>query len=127
MSRDELKALLRKWLDDNLSKGFVRASSSPAATTNERTQAISRLAFPRTAHELERYLGMTGRLRKFIPAYVQLVLPLQNRKTFLFQRSPSHKGRARRGFATRTDLTKPTTSELQAFNTLQANSPRNYT
>ena len=53
------------------------------ATAADKLTAISQLAFPQTLRQLEKYLGMTGYLRQYIPYYSAIVRPLQLRKTCL--------------------------------------------
>jgi len=60
-----------------------RVDSFGMTTSEEKIEAISNLDFPRNRKDLERYLGLTGWLRNYVPYYAQLAAPLQRRKTLM--------------------------------------------
>ena len=88
------------------------------ATAEDKLAAITSLAFPKTLSQLEKYLGLTGYLRQYIPHYAAIAKPLQLRKTYL-TRSVGVGGNARKKAAAHTHLTMPTPKELNAFHQLQ--------
>ena len=83
------------------------------ATAEDKLAAITSLAFPQTLSQLEKYLGLTGYLRQYIPHYAAIAKPLQLRKTYL-TRSIGVGGN-RKKQAARTPLTVPTPKELNSF------------
>jgi len=91
------------------------------ATLKDKLVAIAGLCFSISLSQLEKYLGLTGYLRQYIPKYAAIVKPLQLRKTFLNQglRAKEAKGNARKRQAITTRLNEPTSKELNAFHHLQ--------
>ena len=89
------------------------------ATADEKLAAISNLAFPKNLGMLDKYLGMTGYYRQYIPIYAAISKPLQQRKTYLTRAVKDVKGTARKRLSHRTYLTAPTPKELNAFHHLQ--------
>ena len=98
-----------------------RVDALGLATAEDKLAAITRLAFPRTLRSLERYLGLTGYLRQYIPYYAAIVRPLHQRKTELNRRLRSEciVGNARKKAAGRVSLSTPTPKEFAAFHQLQ--------
>jgi hypothetical protein len=88
------------------------------STSRERVEAIAKIAFPQTAQQLERYLGLANWLRDKVPRYAQMVEPLQRRKTELLKRAPT-KGKPRKTFAAKEAFAYPTGGERAAFDNLQ--------
>ena len=88
------------------------------ATAEDKLAAIISLAFLKTLSQLEKYLGMTGYLRQYVPNYAAIAKPLQQRKTYL-TRTVCVGGNARKKATARTHLTMPTPKELNAFHHLQ--------
>lgn len=90
------------------------------ATTEQRIAAIKNLEFPETLKNLERYLGMTGWLRSFIPFYSKLAEPLQKRKTDLLAmgRQNGVTDNNRKSYVSRTKW-DPTEEELKSFKNIQ--------
>ncbi len=99
-----------------------RVDALGLATSEDKLAAISRIRFPLSLSQLEKYLGLTGYLRQYIPHYAAIVKPLQQRKTFLNQglRAKGAKGNARKRMAITTRLNEPTPKELNAFHHLQS-------
>ena len=95
-----------------------RVDALGLATSSEKLATISNLAFPRTLSQLERYLGITGYLRQYIPHYAAIIKPLQLRKTLL-GKSINVRGNARKKVAGRLQVSIPTPRELNAFYQLQ--------
>ena len=91
------------------------------STSAEKLAAIQDLTFPESLKELERYLGLTGWLRSYIPRYAQKVEPLQKRKTMLLRQSPSKGGNVRKSYSKTTRLNAPTDAELKSFDEVQTN------
>lgn len=89
------------------------------ATSEDKLAAIRNLEFPRTLSALERYLGMTGYLKQYVPHYSAIVKPLQERKTLLNKGLVSTTGSARKSAAGRAYLQEPTPKELNAYHQLQ--------
>lgn len=97
------------------------------ATAEDKLAAIRNLEFPRTLAALERYLGMTGYLKQYVPYYSAIVKPLQERKTLLnrtcnknlVDTSKSTTGSARKSEAGRSYIRTPTSKELNAYHQLQ--------
>jgi hypothetical protein len=95
------------------------------STSAHRVESIRQLPFPKTLHQLENYIGMTGWLRQFVPFYASLAEPLQNRKTQLL--SAGHEQgkvqpnatKKRKIYTTRTSW-EHTAAELQSFQAIQA-------
>ena len=96
-----------------------RVDSLGMSTPIEKLEAIRKLKFPLTLNHLETYLGKTGYLRQYVPYYAQKAEPLMERKTWLLKASPSSKGRARKNFSRRTEISDPIDRELDAFEQLQ--------
>ena len=88
------------------------------ATAEDKILAIKNIEYPNTAAKMERYLGLTGYLRRFIPYYAKLVAPLQNEKTALLADAP-RKGNQRRSFASKAMILEDDVMK-QAFYNLQA-------
>lgn len=90
------------------------------STATEKLSAISQLAFPNTLSQLEKYLGMTGYLRQYVPYYAAIVKPLQLRKTLLGKSvTKGAEGTARKKQAGRLRITVLSPKELNAFDQLQ--------
>ena len=96
-----------------------RITSLGLTTTEQRTEALRKLAFPNTLKDLEHYLGLTSWLRKFIPYYAAIVQPLQERKTRLLKQSPAIGGPKRKAYVEGTSIYDVTVEELAAYETLQ--------
>lgn len=60
-----------------------KVDSFGMVTAEQKIEAISHIVFPESLRDLERYLGLTGWLRNYIPYYAQLAAPLQWRKMAL--------------------------------------------
>lgn len=88
------------------------------STSAEKLAAIASLEFPRSAKDLEHYLGLTGWLRSYIAYYAQLAEPLQNCKTMIFRKAPAGT-HARKSYAA-TVLVEATSDMRKAFQALQA-------
>ena len=90
------------------------------ATSEDKLEAIRNLEFPRTLAALERYLGMTGYLKQYVPYYSAIIKPLQERKTLLNRSCVrSTAGSARKSEAGRAYLNTPTLKELNTYHQLQ--------
>jgi len=102
--------LLEQWVD-----------ALGLATLKDKLVAIAGLCFSISLSQLEKYLGLTGYLRQYIPKYAAIIKPLQLRKTFLNQglRVKEAKGNSRKRQAITTRLNEPTLKELNAFHHLQ--------
>ena len=96
-----------------------RVDAFGLATCEEKMKAITNLKYPHSLRELERYLGMTGWLRDYVPYYAQLSEALQILKTRLLKDTPSHEGGARKRYAATTKLPHPTGVERVSFDELQ--------
>jgi len=98
-----------------------RVDALGLATLEDKLVAIAGLRFPISLSQLEKYLGLTGYLRQYIPKYAAIIKPLQLQKTFLNQglRAKEAKGNARKHQAITTRLNEPTPKELNAFHHLQ--------
>ena len=88
------------------------------ATAADKLATITSLSFPKSLSQLEKYLGLTGYLRQYIPHYTAIVKPLQLRKTLL-NKDKHIRGNARKRIAGRTTIDMPTPKELNAFHQLQ--------
>lgn len=77
------------------------------------------LEFLAILQALEKYVGLTGWLRKYIPYYAQIIDLLQKRKTCLLESSPSIQGHARKSYTMRTVIKEPTQAELGGFAVMQ--------
>jgi hypothetical protein len=95
-----------------------KVDSFRMSITKEKLEAITKLAFPKTAKELETYLGIAGWLRDKVPFYIYISKPLQDRKTKLFKRAPT-KGNPRKTFAAREAFAYPIGIERVVFVALQ--------
>ena len=87
-------------------------------TSEQKLSAIAKLNFPTTVKDLERYLGLTGWLRNYIPYYAALAEPLQKRKTESLRTAPT--GKHSRAHFTSTSVVEPTSELVDAFNALQS-------
>jgi hypothetical protein len=93
------------------------------STSAHRVEAIRQLSFPKTLHQLENCIGMTGWL--FVPFYASLAEPLQNRKTQLLSagreqgKVQPNATKKRKTYTTRMSW-EPTAAELQSFQAIQA-------
>ena len=94
-----------------------KVDSLSMATHEDKIEAIQALAFPKSLAQLERYLGMTGWLRKYVRGYAAIARPLTDRKTMLLRQLV--KGSKHRKAAAAMTLTFPTADEIKAFNYLQ--------
>ena len=127
-----LRAVFSVLRDNNISikptKAFIgypsvsllgqKVDSLGLATAVEKLRAIAKLRFPYNLRQLESYLGLTGWMRDYIPYYAGISKPLQERKTELLRHGPPA-GNARRSYASKTRLEKPTELEKESFRTLQ--------
>jgi len=86
-------------------------------TSEEKLAAIRNISFPKTVSDLERYLGLTGWLRNYIPGYSQIGEPLQKEKAARLRKAP-RQGHTRKNF-TKTSEIEPTEELLDAFHQLQ--------
>ena len=84
------------------------------ATAADKLTTITSLSFLKSLSQLEKYLGLTGYLRQYIPHYIVIVKPLQLRKTLL-NKDKYIRGNARKRMAGRTAVDMPTPKELNAF------------
>ena len=97
-----------------------RVNALGLATAEEKLWAIKNLEFPKTLAALDKYLGLTGYLKQYVPYYTAIAKPLQERKTFLYQKSKSNNGNSKhKTTAARLRLEKPTPKELNAYHQLQ--------
>ena len=97
-----------------------RVNALGLATAEEKLWAIKNLEFPKTLAALDKYLGLTGYLKQYVPYYTSIAKPLQERKTFLYQKSKPNNGNIRhKTTAARLRLEKPTPKELNAYHQLQ--------
>lgn len=91
--------------------------------TEDRLLALRKLECPTDLGALEKYIGMTGFLRKFVPWYQQKLAPLQLRKTTMLaegrttQTIPS-KVTQRRQWTSKRRF-EPTESERRSFDIIQ--------
>ena len=88
------------------------------ATAEAKLATILQLAFSRLLKDLKAYLGLTRYLRQYIPYYLQVAKPLQERKTLL-NCSMNIGGNARQKVVARTYITTLTNRKLNAFYHLQ--------
>lgn len=94
------------------------------ATTPDRVEALRKMKMPVSLADLEKYIGMTVFLRKYVPWYNQKIEPLQDRKTALLTEGRKENkippaSTARRAYTSRTSFT-PTSAEKESFEILQA-------
>ena len=97
-----------------------RVDALGLATAEDKLAAIRNIEFPRTLAALERYLGMTGYLKQYVPYYSAIVKPLQERKTLLNRQCKHTTGSAHKSEAGRSHLHMPTPKELNAYHQLQS-------
>ena len=96
-----------------------RVDALGLATAEDKLAAIRNIEFPRTLAALERYLGMTGYLKQYVPYYSAIIKPLQERKTLLNRSCKHIAGNARKSEAGRAHIHQPTPKELNAYHQLQ--------
>lgn len=96
-----------------------RVDALGLATAEEKLWAIKNLEFPRTLAALDKYLGLTGYLKQYVPYYTAIAKPLQERKTYLYQKSKPNNGVRHKATAARLRLEKPTPQEINAYHQLQ--------
>ena len=89
------------------------------ATAEDKLTTIRNLEFPKILAALERYLGMTGYLKQYIPYYLAIIKPLQERKTILNRNCGNRTNNARKSKANKSYLQIPTLQELNAYHQLQ--------
>lgn len=77
------------------------------STTEEKTAAVRKLAFPNTLKQLETGLGFFGYYRKFVPFYAAIADPLVKIKTLLLTDAP-RTGNARAAYTQKSLLTRET-------------------
>jgi hypothetical protein len=80
-----------------------RVNSFGYTTHEEKVEAILNVKFPETFADLERYIGLTGWQRMYIPYFAQITAPLEARKKELLQDLP-YSGNSRRYAAKKTKL-----------------------
>lgn len=128
-----LRAVFRKFQDMNISinpsKSFIgypsvtllgqKVDGLGLSTAEDKVKALRDIQFPRMLKDLETYLGLTGWLQQYISYYAQVSEPLQARKTALLKGSPKE-GNARKAYAGKTFLEKPTEEEIKSFEALQS-------
>ena len=95
-----------------------RVDAFGLATHEDKLEAIQALKFPRSLHQLEKYLGLTGWLRRYIHSYAKVVEPLQKRKTEL-AKSCTTTGGKRKSEAVKRLIDTPSQEELEAYRYLQ--------
>ena len=97
-----------------------RVDAFGMATAEDKLAAIHNLTFPITLKALEKYLGLTGYLRKYISKYALVATPLQHCKTALHQglRERSIEGNALKRATGSTMVDMPTPADLNAFHHL---------
>ncbi|KAH5621114.1 hypothetical protein HBI23_240920 [Parastagonospora nodorum] len=76
-----------------------RVDAFGLSSTEERIAAMRNLAFPRTAADLETYIGAISFLRDKTPYLTQLARPLEELKTELLREAPKKRGHARKKYA----------------------------
>jgi hypothetical protein len=81
---------------------------------NDRTDAIQQLAFPKTLHQLESFIGSANYNRNHIPYYAALIAPLEELKRALLCDAPK-KGRHRKHFAAKYSLDTATEKQQLSF------------
>ena len=97
-----------------------RVEALGLATADEKLEAIAHLHFPRSLAQLEKYLGLTGYLRQYIPQYAAITKPLQERKIYLNQTATKGaSSNARKRIASTTKLAMPSPREQNVFHHLQ--------
>jgi hypothetical protein len=88
------------------------------STLKERADAIQKLVFPKTLHQLESFIGSANYNRNHVPYYAALVAPLEQLKRDLLRPAP-RKGRHRKHFAAKCSLDNPTPKQLASFQALK--------
>jgi hypothetical protein len=86
------------------------------ATTEERVAAFKNITFPFTLQALEKYIGMTGWLRAYLPSYAHVAELMQVRKTQLLEagrKIGATRGK-RKSYYAKTRY-EPTEQELNVF------------
>ena len=97
-----------------------RVNALGLATAEEKLWAIRALEFPKTLAALDKYLGLTSYLKQYVPYYTAIAKPLQERKTFLYQKSRANNSNYKhKATAMRLRLEKPTPREINAYHQLQ--------
>jgi len=84
------------------------------STVKEKTDAISKIPFPKTLRDLEHFLGLGNYYRTFVGRYAGITDPLQNLKTQLLRGSP-RKGRQRDTYTRTKLINNPTQLEIASF------------
>ena len=84
------------------------------STVKEKTDAISKIPFPKTLCDLEHFLGLANYYRTFVGRYAGITDPLQNLKTQLLRGSP-RKGRQRDTYTRTKLINNPTQLEIASF------------
>lgn len=87
------------------------------ATAEDKLVAIRKIKLPQTLKDLERYLGLTGYLRQYVPYFSQLKDALEQEKTRLLKDAPKS-GHARSSFASNKRII-PTPEIIASFNAVQ--------
>ena len=88
-------------------------------TSEDKLTVIRNLEFSRTLAALERYLRITDYLKQYVPYYLTIVTPLQQRKTLLNRNCKSTTESARKFEADRAYLQTSTSKELNTYYQLQ--------
>jgi hypothetical protein len=84
------------------------------STLRERAEAVQKLQFPKTLHQLESFIGAANYNRSHVPYYAALIAPLEELKRELLRESPK-KGPQRKRFTTKCSLDNPTKAQILSF------------
>ena len=95
-----------------------RVDGFGVSTGQDKIDAIKTLEFPDTLKALERYLGLTGWLRKYIANYAIISEPLQRQKTLALKKAPSNAGNLRNHFCKTTSIPK-SEENFEAYQRIQ--------
>ena len=85
----------------------------------DKFETIRTIKFPRKFKDFETYVGMTNYFRNYVPYYVQLMEPLQRRKTTLLRNS-FFQNNVRKVFSKDCRINLPSETEKTFFDVLQA-------
>jgi hypothetical protein len=94
-----------------------RVDTLGLTTAAEKLKALRNINFPRSLHDLKRYLRLTGYLRRYIVYYTQLAEPIQVKKATRLCKAP-RAGHAHKNFAKTSEI-DPTTELLHLFKAIQ--------
>lgn len=89
------------------------------SSVEEKVSAIKNIRFPTNLSDLEKFIGLIGWFRRFIPGFALVVSPLQALKTKLlrpFVKEGDTTTKARKVYAKTMRIESPTFEELEAFN-----------